>query len=96
MAYIQAGPEPLREACPFCAAPGMTDEDALIVHRGVTAYVLLNLFPYNSGHLLVCPYRHIATYDEATDEEVAEIGALTQRAMRVLTRCRAATASTSA
>ena len=86
MAYIQAGPEPLREVCPFCAAPGMSDSDALIVHRGATAYVLLNLFPYNSGHLLVCPYRHIATYDEATAEEVAEIGALTQRAMRVLTR----------
>ena len=86
MAYIQAGPEPLREVCPFCAAPAMSDSDALIVHRGVTAYVLLNLFPYNSGHLLVCPYRHIATYDEATDEEVAEIGALTQRAMRVLTK----------
>lgn len=86
MAYIQAGPEPLRDACPFCAAPGMTDVDALIVHRGATAFVLLNLFPYNSGHLLVCPYRHIATYDQATEEEVAEIGALTQRAMRVLTK----------
>ena len=46
--------------------------------------MLLNLFPYNSGHLLVCPYRHISTYDEATDEEVAEIGALTQTGMRVL------------
>lgn len=84
MAYIQAGPEPLRHDCPFCAAPGRSDEDALIVHRGQTSYVLLNLFPYNSGHLLVCPYRHIATYDQATDEEVAEIGALTQRGMRVL------------
>jgi ATP adenylyltransferase len=46
---------------------------------------LLNLFPYNSGHLLVCPYRHVATYDEATPEEVAEIGSLTQTAMTVLT-----------
>jgi len=84
MAYIQAGPEPLVEECPFCAAPAASDEDALIVHRGTHAYVLLNLFPYNSGHLLVCPYRHIPTYDEATPEEVAEIGALTQTAMRVL------------
>ena len=84
MAYIQAGPEPLRDVCPFCAAPERSDEDGLIVHRGVTAYVLLNLFPYNSGHLLVCPYRHIPTYDEATAEEVAEIGALTQTGMRVL------------
>lgn len=47
--------------------------------------MLLNLFPYNSGHLLVCPYRHISTYDLATPEETAEIAALTQQAMRVLT-----------
>ena len=84
MAYIQAGPQPLRDECPFCAAPHKSDEDGLIVARGRTAYVLLNLFPYNSGHLLVCPYRHIATYDLATPEEVAEIGSLTQTAMRVL------------
>ncbi|MFE7844877.1 HIT family protein [Microbacterium sp. NPDC057407] len=84
MAYIQAGPDPLRETCPFCAAPRKSDEDGLIVARGRTAYALLNLFPYNSGHLLVCPYRHIATYDQATDEEVAEIGVLTQQAMGVL------------
>lgn len=84
MAYIQAGPEPLREVCPFCAAPDKSDPDGLIVARGKTAFVLLNLFPYNPGHLLVCPYRHIAMYDEATPEEVAEIGALSQTAMRVL------------
>jgi ATP adenylyltransferase len=53
--------------------------------RGEHSFALLNLFPYNSGHLLVCPYRHVATYDEATAEEVAEIGLLTQIAMRVLT-----------
>ncbi|WEK14354.1 MAG: HIT domain-containing protein [Candidatus Microbacterium phytovorans] len=84
MAYIQAGPEAMQEECPFCAAPARSDAGGLIVARGETAYVLLNLFPYNSGHVLVCPYRHIATYDEATPEEVAEIGALTQTAMRVL------------
>ena len=84
MAYISAGREPMEKNCPFCAAPDKSDEDGLIVARGRTAYVLLNLFPYNSGHLLVCPYRHIATYDQATDDEVAEIGALTQRGMRVL------------
>jgi len=84
MAYIKAGPEPLREECPFCEAPKFPDAERLIVARGETAYVLLNLFPYNSGHLLVCPYRHIGLYDQATPEEVAEIGALTQTAMRVL------------
>lgn len=84
MAYIQAGAEAMRAQCPFCAAPGMSDEDGLIVHRGESCYVLLNLFPYNSGHLLVCPYRHVATYDLATTEEVTEMAELTQRAMQVL------------
>ncbi|MEY4310930.1 MAG: hypothetical protein RLZ71_856, partial [Actinomycetota bacterium] len=82
LVYIQTGTQP--EDCPFCAAPGLSDTEALIVHRGEKAFVLLNLYPYNSGHLLVCPYRHIATYDEATPEEVAEIGQLTQQAMKVL------------
>jgi ATP adenylyltransferase len=85
MVYIQRGQQPSKDECPFCIAPSMSDEDALIVARGTHAYVLLNLFPYNSGHVLVCPYRHVATYDEATPEEVAEIGSLTQTAMRVLT-----------
>lgn len=84
MVYIQHGQQPGRDECPFCVAPTMSDEDSLIVARGVHAYVLLNLFPYNSGHLLVCPYRHVALYDEADDDEVAEIGTLTQTAMRVL------------
>ena len=84
MVYIQDGQQPHPDDCPFCLAPRMTDEKALIVARGTHAYVLLNLFPYNSGHLLICPYRHVAMYDEATPEEIAEIGSLTQVAMRVL------------
>jgi len=84
LAYIQNGQQPHADDCPFCLAPGMSDEDGLIVTRGKYAFVLLNLYPYNSGHLLVCPYRHIALYDEATPEEIAEIGSLTQTAMRVL------------
>ena len=90
MAYISsnhtgpnAGGDP-DGSCPFCEAPKRSDEEALIVHRGEYAYVLLNLFPYNSGHLLVCPYRHVALYDDATPEETAEIAELTQTAMRVL------------
>ena len=82
LVYIEHGTQPTK--CPFCAAPGMSDEESLIVRRGKHAFVLLNLYPYNSGHLLVCPYRHIATYDEATEAEVAEIGLLTQQAMETL------------
>ncbi|WP_053353068.1 HIT family protein [Leucobacter musarum] len=83
MVYVADHSQPEQHDCPFCAAPGRTDSEALIVARGEHAYVLLNLFPYNSGHLLVCPYRHVSTYDEATADEVAEIGELTQIAMRV-------------
>jgi ATP adenylyltransferase len=82
--YVKSGQQPDGDACPFCRAPERDDEQSLIVARGRHAYVLLNLYPYNSGHLLVCPYRHIAHYDEASTDEVAEIGALTQTAMRVL------------
>ena len=78
--YIQDGQMPGEDECPFCIAPSMPDEEALIVARGEHAYVLLNLFPYNSGHLLVCPYRHVATYDLATPDELREIGELTQTA----------------
>ena len=84
LAYIQHGQQPDREICPFCLGPQRSDEDSLIVRRGEYAFVVLNLYPYNSGHLLVCPYRHIATYDEATEDEVAEIGLLTQQSMRVI------------
>ena len=92
IAYIEQGGAAPGDACVFCTAPTLSDEQALIVHRAELAYVILNLFPYNSGHLLVVPYRHIATYDAATAEEVAEVGELTQTAMRVLTRTSRASA----
>ena len=86
LAYIKGGQKQVssEETCPFCAAPGRTDEESLIVHRGKHAFVILNLFPYNAGHLLVCPYRHVPDYTDIDPEETAEIAALTQTAMRVL------------
>ncbi len=84
LVYIQQGQQPADDECPFCLAPSLSDEDGLIVRRGEYAYVLLNLFPYNSGHLLVCPYRHVDTYDKASTDEVAEIALLTQHAMKAL------------
>lgn len=84
LVYIQNGQQPKREECPFCLAPQGSDEDGLIVFRGETCFVLLNLFPYNSGHLLVCTYRHVAGYEDTTAEEAAEMAALCKRGMQVL------------
>jgi ATP adenylyltransferase len=84
LVYIQNGQQPPANECPFCLAPSASDEDGLIVYRGESCFVLLNLFPYNSGHLLVCTYRHIPDYDQTTLEEAAEMAALTKRAMEVL------------
>ncbi len=84
LAYFQSGLPSDQDECVFCAAQQISDESALVVHRGVSAFVLLNLFPYNSGHLLVVPYRHVALYDEASAAEIAEIAELTQTAMRVV------------
>lgn len=88
LAYIQGEKKPSDssegEQCPFCAGPRKTDSEALIVHRGTHAFVILNLFPYNAGHLLVCPYRHVSDYTDLTCEEYMEIAELTRTAMRVV------------
>lgn len=87
MAYIQGEAKPADSSsleCPFCSAPSKEDEDGLIVFRGAQCFVIMNLFPYNSGHLLVCPYRHVADYTDLTEEERVEVAALTAHAMRVV------------
>jgi ATP adenylyltransferase len=87
-AYLRGESRPAHDGpgdeCPFCRAPGMAEGEGLVVARGDVAYVVMNLYPYNAGHLLVCPYRHVADYTELDPAEVAEIGALTQRSMEVL------------
>jgi len=86
MAYIK-GERPSEapgDGCPFCDAPARSDQDGLIVHRGQTCYVVMNLFPYNPGHVLVCPFRHVSLYLDLTEEETAEFTALTKAAMRAL------------
>ncbi|WP_442893285.1 HIT family protein [Aquipuribacter sp. SD81] len=72
------------QQCPFCRAPTLSDADGLVVARGEHAFAVLNLYPYNPGHLLVCPYRHVADYTDLTDDEVAGVASLTRSAMRVL------------
>jgi ATP adenylyltransferase len=87
MAYIKGEGKPAGEGdCPFCRIPGLPDADGLVVARGRLVYVVLNLYPYNSGHLMVVPYRHLADYTELTAAECAELAAFTQQAIRAVRR----------
>jgi ATP adenylyltransferase len=70
--------------CPFCRAPSRPEDESLIVARGELVFAVLNLYPYNPGHLMICPYRHIADYTDLTDAETAEVARFTQTAMRTI------------
>jgi ATP adenylyltransferase len=65
--------------CVFCTALGSGDADPLVVFRGTTCFVILNLFPYNNGHVMVVPNRHIGSLVDATAEELRELMQLAQR-----------------
>ena len=90
LAYIKgetdagSGPD-----CPFCTIPMMSDEDALVVARGETVYAVLNLHPYNPGHLMVVPYRHVAELEDLTAAESADLMDFTQRAVRAMKKATA-------
>jgi ATP adenylyltransferase len=88
MAYIKGENKPAGsgagDGCPFCEIPKLGDEDGLVVARGTAVYAVLNLYPYNSGHLMVVPYRHVADYTELDDAETAELADFTKRAVQAL------------
>jgi ATP adenylyltransferase len=88
IAYLRGESKPVDDSareCPFCRIPKLADDaTGLIVHRGELAYVVLNLYPYSPGHLMVCPYRHIPDYTDTTADEAAEMGILTKIAMSTL------------
>jgi ATP adenylyltransferase len=88
MAYVRNASEraaiTAEDQCPLCKRDEDEDRTHLVVHRAEHCYVVLNLYPYNPGHLMICPYRHIGWYTEASDSERDEMSALTQDAMRVL------------
>jgi ATP adenylyltransferase len=91
LAYVTG--EKQSEGCVFCnaAAAARADtapragDDSLVVHAGSSCFVVLNLFPYNNGHLMVAPYRHAGTLSALTTDELHELAALTQRSERALT-----------
>ena len=81
MTRKEDGPAP----CVFCEALVRPEGQALVVHEGAEAFVILNLFPYNSGHLMVVPRRHVAALAGLTPSELVEMATLTQKAERALT-----------
>jgi ATP adenylyltransferase len=76
-----------QEGCVFCNAAASDDDEAsLVVHRGRDAIVLMNKFPYASGHLMVAPGRHVGEFGELTDEETLELHRLADRGMGALSQ----------
>lgn len=86
MAYIageRADDRHVPAGCPFCAMREPRDGD-LVVHRGDEVFAVLNLHPYNPGHLMVLPYRHVGELEELTASEAAEVHEVTTRAVSTL------------
>ena len=83
LAYVTGSGEP--SGCIFCAAVTPRDRDDLVVHRGASCFVILNRFPYNNGHLMVVPNRHVPNLAEASHEELVELIELARRAEVALT-----------
>ncbi|MDX6603955.1 MAG: adenylyltransferase [Solirubrobacterales bacterium] len=82
LAYVTDASKDIEEECIFCAKPEAEDDEAnLIVHRGEGCFVMLNLFPYTNGHLMVAPFEHIARLQDLAPETLAEMMTLAQRAM---------------
>ena len=81
--YVQHADE--QDGCFLCrASEGSDDEGQLVVRRGERAFVLLNKFPYASGHLLVAPYRHGLNFSDLDDEEAIEVHRLGAQGLEAL------------
>jgi ATP adenylyltransferase len=73
------------EECIFCAKPAEDDDVAnLIVHRGERCFVILNLYPYTNGHLMIAPFEHVGRIQDLPAETTAEMMALSQQAISIL------------
>jgi ATP adenylyltransferase len=83
MSYLR-GEEEAREGCIFCVEPDGEDAEARILHRAERCYVILNRFPYNSGHLMVVPYVHVPTLESLDSAALAELMAAAKLSLRVL------------
>ena len=85
LAYVKGAAKDSDAGCIFCVKPVADDDEAnLIVHRGERCFVILNLFPYTNGHLMIAPYEHLGSIADLEPDTVAEMMALTQRGIRAL------------
>ncbi|MBU0519522.1 HIT domain-containing protein [bacterium] len=85
MKYIQAAADGEEEECFLCTNPAVDDSPAnLILHRDEHCFIIMNLYPYNNGHLMVAPYRHEQNFLHLTDGELMETLKLTQMCMQAL------------
>jgi ATP adenylyltransferase len=85
LAYItSASTSAADEGCPFCRIPGLPDDGGLVVARDEAVYAVLNLHPYNPGHLMVVPYRHVAGLEDLDAAEAAGLMTVTRIALRAL------------
>jgi ATP adenylyltransferase len=83
--YVRDAAKDSEEECIFCTKPAAEDDEAnLIVHRGERCFVILNLFPYTNGHLMIAPYAHLASLQELDAATLVEMMALAQRAITAL------------
>ncbi|WP_434800359.1 HIT family protein [Corynebacterium aquatimens] len=83
--YIAKMPSKSNEPSdPFLEIPQMSDEDGLVIARGELVFAVLNLYPYNAGHLMVVPYRKVAELEALTEAETAELMAFAKHAVRTL------------
>jgi ATP adenylyltransferase len=85
MEYLKDHDKKSGDGCVFCTLPQEpTDRENLIVHRAKHSFVILNRYPYNNGHLMVVPNRHVASFDLLPDEDLTEIALVAKRAVKVL------------
>lgn len=83
--YVKDADKDNEDQCVFCAKPALgDDETALIVHRGERSFVILNLYPYTNGHLMVAPFDHIGRIQDISEETTTEMLALAKLAMNRL------------
>lgn len=87
LAYLNG--EGREDGCVFCNKPALDpseDKKSLILHRGEHCFIIMNLYPYNNGHVMVIPYKHTGDFGELNDGEMLEMMQLTQLTLKVFKR----------